>query len=58
MDRRGRDGTRLKLAVNTWLVSVLEGAAETLALAEGLGLDPSLVLEAVEGGPLDLPTCR
>jgi 3-hydroxyisobutyrate dehydrogenase len=48
-------GTRLKIAVNTWIVSVLEGAAETLALAEGLGLDPSLVLEAVEGGPLDLP---
>ncbi|MFL5862528.1 MAG: NAD(P)-dependent oxidoreductase [Solirubrobacteraceae bacterium] len=48
-------GTRLKLAVNVWLVTVLEGAAETLALAEGLGLDPQLVLDAVSGGPLDLP---
>jgi 3-hydroxyisobutyrate dehydrogenase len=48
-------GTRLKIAVNTWILSVVEGAAETLALAEGLGLDPSLVLDAVEGGPLDLP---
>lgn len=48
-------GTRLKIAVNTWILSVVEGAAETLALAEGLGLDPSLVLEAVAGGPLDLP---
>ena len=48
-------GTRLKIAVNAWIVSVVEGAAETLALAEGLGLDPSLVLEAVAGGPLDLP---
>lgn len=48
-------GTRLKIAVNTWILSIVEGAAETLALAEGLGLDPALVLEAVEGGPLDLP---
>ncbi len=48
-------GTRLKLAVNAWILSVVEGAAETIALAEGLGLDPSLVLDAVAGGPLDLP---
>jgi 3-hydroxyisobutyrate dehydrogenase len=48
-------GTRLKVAVNTWILAVVEGAAETLALAEGLGLDPSLVLDAVAGGPLDLP---
>jgi 3-hydroxyisobutyrate dehydrogenase len=48
-------GTRLKLAVNLWILTVVEGAAETLALAEGLGLDPSLVLDAVSGGPLDLP---
>jgi 3-hydroxyisobutyrate dehydrogenase len=48
-------GTRLKIAVNSWILTVVEGAAETLALAEGLGLDPSLVLDAVSGGPLDLP---
>jgi 3-hydroxyisobutyrate dehydrogenase len=51
-------GTRLKIVVNTWIVSIVEGAAETLALAEGMGLDPSLVLEAVAGGPLDLPYLR
>jgi 3-hydroxyisobutyrate dehydrogenase len=33
----------------------VEGAAETIALAEGLDLDPQLFLEAVGGGPLDLP---
>jgi 3-hydroxyisobutyrate dehydrogenase len=49
------NGTRLKLATNSWLLAVVEGAAETLALAEGLGLDPQLVLEAVKGGPLDMP---
>jgi 3-hydroxyisobutyrate dehydrogenase len=48
-------GTRLKIAVNLWILTVVEGAAETLALAEGLRLDPSLVLDAVSGGPLDLP---
>ena len=48
-------GTRLKLATNSWILAVVEGAAETLALADGLGLDPHLVLDAVAGGPLDLP---
>ncbi len=48
-------GTRLKLATNSWILAVVEGTAETFALAEGLGLDPGLVLEAVAGGPLDLP---
>lgn len=47
--------TKLKLALNAWVLTLVEGTAETLALAEGLGLDPSLVLEAVAGGPLDLP---
>jgi 3-hydroxyisobutyrate dehydrogenase len=49
------EATRLKLAVNVWIVSVVEGAAEALALAEGLGLDPALVLDVVSGGALDLP---
>jgi 3-hydroxyisobutyrate dehydrogenase len=48
-------GSRLKVVVNTWIVSVVEGAAELLSLAEGLDLDPRLALEAVAGGPLDLP---
>lgn len=48
-------GTLLKLATNSWVLTVVEGAAETIALTEGLGLDPTLLLEAVKGGPLDLP---
>ncbi len=48
-------GTRMKLVLNAWVVSLVEGAAETLALAEGLGVDPRTVLDAVSGGPLDLP---
>ena len=50
--------TKLKVAINSWIVTVVEGGAETIALAEGLGLDPALVLEALEGGPLDLPYLR
>jgi 3-hydroxyisobutyrate dehydrogenase len=51
-------GTRLKLVVNSWILAVVEAGAETIALAEGLGLDPSLFFEAIEGGTLDLPYLR
>ena len=52
------DGTRLKIATNSWILAIVEGGAETLALAEGMGLDPQLVLDAIAGGPLDLPYLR
>ncbi|MCW3041831.1 MAG: dehydrogenase [Solirubrobacterales bacterium] len=48
-------GSRLKLVANAWLLAIVEGAAEALALAEGLELDGALLLEAVGGGPLDVP---
>jgi 3-hydroxyisobutyrate dehydrogenase len=48
-------GSRLKVVVNSWLVSIVEGAAEAIALAEGADVDPNLFLEAVSGGPLDAP---
>jgi 3-hydroxyisobutyrate dehydrogenase len=51
-------GTRLKLVVNSWIVTVTEGAAEVLRLAERLGLDPELPLAAIEDGPLDQPYMR
>jgi 3-hydroxyisobutyrate dehydrogenase len=51
-------GTRLKLVANSWVVTVTEGAAETISLAEGLGLDPSLLFDALDGGALDLPYLR
>jgi 3-hydroxyisobutyrate dehydrogenase len=51
-------GTRLKLVANSWVLAVVEAGAETIALAEGLGLDPSLFFEAIEGGGLDLPYLR
>jgi 3-hydroxyisobutyrate dehydrogenase len=51
-------GTLLKLVANAWIVAVVEGGAETLALAEGLGVDPARFFEAIEGGTLDLPYLR
>jgi 3-hydroxyisobutyrate dehydrogenase len=51
-------GTRLKMVANSWVLTVVEGVAETFALAEGLGLDPTLMLDAIEGGALDLPYMR
>jgi 3-hydroxyisobutyrate dehydrogenase len=51
-------GTRLKLALNAWVLAVTEATAETIALAQGLGIEPQLVLDALEGGTLDVPYFR
>jgi 3-hydroxyisobutyrate dehydrogenase len=51
-------GSRLKLVTNAWIVSIVEGLAETVALAEALELDPSLFLQAIDGGPLDAAYAR
>jgi 3-hydroxyisobutyrate dehydrogenase len=51
-------GTRLKIATNSWVLAVTEACAETIALAQGLGLDPELLFEAFDGGTLDLPYFR
>jgi 3-hydroxyisobutyrate dehydrogenase len=51
-------GSRLKVVINSWIVSVVEGLAETLALAEGVGADPRDFLDAIAEGPLDLPYLR
>ncbi|MEV4439123.1 NAD-binding protein, partial [Streptomyces sp. NPDC049577] len=50
--------TRLKLVVNSWVLTVTHGTAEALALAEGLGVDAERFLEAVAGGPLDMGYLR
>jgi 3-hydroxyisobutyrate dehydrogenase len=46
--------TRAKLVLNHWVLAVTDAIAETVALAEQLGLDPRVFLEAIEGGTLDL----
>lgn len=45
--------SRLKLALNAWVFALTHGAAESLAIARALGVDPKLVVEAVTGSPLD-----
>jgi 3-hydroxyisobutyrate dehydrogenase len=47
------DGQRLKMVANSWVVGITEAAAETLALAEKLGVPQKSFLELIEGGPLD-----
>jgi 3-hydroxyisobutyrate dehydrogenase len=53
----GEPGTasRLKLVANNWVLTLTAGVAETLALAQGLGVEPEQFLAAVSGGPLDCP---
>lgn len=48
-------GSRLKLVLNTWLAFLMEGIAESVALADRLGVDHQALREAVQGGPLDAP---
>lgn len=50
--------TRLKLVTNTWLTTLVGAVAETLNVADGLGVDPRAFLDVVSGGPLDSPYLR
>jgi 3-hydroxyisobutyrate dehydrogenase len=43
------------MVTNLWLLAVTEGAAEAIALAEGLGLDPREFLATMEGSQIDTP---
>jgi 3-hydroxyisobutyrate dehydrogenase len=48
-------GTRMKLVVNDWLLTVTAGLAETLALSQSLGLEARDFLSVIENGPLSAP---
>ncbi len=48
-------GTRLKLVANSWVLTVVEGIAESLSLARALGVDPRAFLDVVKGGAMDAP---
>jgi 3-hydroxyisobutyrate dehydrogenase len=47
-------GSRLKLVLNSWLLALTTATAEAMSLAGGLGIDPSLFLSSIRGGPLDV----
>ncbi|MBH1933347.1 NAD(P)-dependent oxidoreductase [Streptomyces sp. AV19] len=50
--------SRLKLVLNSWVLTVTHGTAEALALAKGLGVEAADFLDAVAGGPLDMGYLR
>jgi 3-hydroxyisobutyrate dehydrogenase len=56
-DRAG-SATRMKLVLNAWLVSLVEGLAESIALAEGLELDPAQFIDIIDGGPIGPPYAK
>ena len=49
------DASALKLAINAWISAITAATGQSVALAEALGLDPRLFLEAIGGGPTDSP---
>ncbi len=48
-------GSKMKLVVNAYLATLIEGVAEAVELAAQLGIDTARLDEAIEGGPLDAP---
>jgi 3-hydroxyisobutyrate dehydrogenase len=48
-------GSKMKLVINAYMATLIEGVAEALELAARLGIDPAQLDEAIEGGPLDAP---
>ena len=51
-DRPG-PASALKLVCNSWVASVTAATGQAVALARGLGLDPQLFLDAIEGTAVD-----
>jgi 3-hydroxyisobutyrate dehydrogenase len=52
---RPDSGHRLKLALNSWVLSITAATGQAIALARDLGVDPHLVLDTLAGGPTDSP---
>ncbi|MFI6077817.1 NAD(P)-dependent oxidoreductase [Actinoplanes sp. NPDC051343] len=46
------NGLLMKLAVNTFLISMVAGLAESFHFAEGHGLDPALLRDVLDAGPM------
>jgi 3-hydroxyisobutyrate dehydrogenase len=49
------NGSRMKLVLNSWLVALVEGLAETIAFAESIDVEPRKFLEIISGGPMGPP---
>jgi 3-hydroxyisobutyrate dehydrogenase len=48
-------GSQVKLVVNAYLSILIEGVAETMELADRLGIGHQQLADVIEGGPLDAP---
>jgi 3-hydroxyisobutyrate dehydrogenase len=48
-------GSQVKLIVNAYMSILIEGMAETMELADRLGIGHQQLAEVIEGGPLDAP---
>jgi 3-hydroxyisobutyrate dehydrogenase len=48
-------GSQMKLIVNAYMSILIEGVAETMELADRLGIGHEQLAEVIEGGPLDAP---
>jgi 3-hydroxyisobutyrate dehydrogenase len=48
-------GSVVKLVVNAYMSILIEGVAETMELADRLGIGHQQLAEVIEGGPLDAP---
>jgi 3-hydroxyisobutyrate dehydrogenase len=48
-------GSRLKLVCNAWVLGLTAALGQSVAMAEGLGLDPQSFLDAIAGGASDTP---
>jgi 3-hydroxyisobutyrate dehydrogenase len=55
VSERPGDGTRLKLVANSWVTTIVAATAQSIALAQGLGLDPRVFLDLMKGGAVDAP---
>jgi 3-hydroxyisobutyrate dehydrogenase len=53
-DELGR-ASALKLVCNAWVASVNAAVGQSVALADAMGLDPRLFLDAIKGGGTDTP---
>jgi 3-hydroxyisobutyrate dehydrogenase len=48
-------GSQVKLVVNAYMSILIEGVAETMELADRLGIGHQQLADVIEGGPLDAP---